>query len=249
MKIIIKKDLLTNSEEVINILYGINDNYIESWINAYFNQEIECLKMAPITEGIRHNSVDYFVEIEDNVYYLVKKYKQVLKGYIYNTSEKISEKILSIRFLDYDNVDTLLTQVQNQPLWNGINNEINNRVMKRLDQDSLCRINMNFEAAIKTKPTWTSTELVMLQHEITKNYKKDLYSSIVKKMKRVEKKRSSNAINSAMQQPINFIQCKTITIDEKGISGSGGLIPDLSKFSGTSCSLEYQIVQKKEKYE
>lgn len=244
MQIIIKKDLLTDSEEVINILYGINDNYVESWVNAYLTQEIESLKQAPIMEGIRPNSVDYFVEIENGVYYLIKKYKLILKGYIYNTSEKISERIFSIRFLNYENVDTLLTQVQNQPLWNGINNEINNRVMRRLDQDSLCRINMTLEAAIKTKNTWTSTELVMLQHEIIKNYKKDLYSSIVKKMRRVERKKSIHPT-----QPANFIQCKTITIDENGLKGSGGLIPDLSNFSGTSCSLEYQIVQKKEKYE
>ena len=133
--------------------------------------------------------------MENNMYYLVKKYKHVLKGYIYNTSEKISEKLYSIRCLTFDNVNVVLDKVNKDSLWNGIYSEITHRVMRQVDQDSLYRINLNFEAAIKTKDNWNSTELIMMRNEITKNYKKELYSSIVKKMKKFEVVNSVNSIN------------------------------------------------------
>jgi hypothetical protein len=244
MQIIIKQDFISNTEDVINIFYGENNEYVADWINAYFEQEIESLKMMPCEDNIRPDSLDYFVEMENNMFYLVKKYKQILKGYIYNTSEKISEKLYSIRYLTFDNVNVVLDKVnESSSLWNGINSEITHRVMRQVDQDSLYRINLNFEAAIKTKENWNSTELIMMRNEITKTYKKELYSSIVKKMKRFEKKQNKKA------SPNNVIPCKTIMIDENGLRGCGGMMPDLSKYSGTSCSLEYQIVNNKQKYE
>ena len=88
----------------------------------------------------------------------------------------------------------MLDKVNKDSLWNGINSEITHRVMRQVDQDSLYRINLNFEAAIKTKDNWNSTELIMMRNEITKNYKKELYSSIVKKMKKFEKKQKKNRI-------------------------------------------------------
>ena len=184
MQIIIKKALLSNSEEIINIFYGENDSYIENWITTYFDQEIDALKMTNL--NVKSEGLDYFVEIRDNIYYLIKKYKVILKGYIYNSSEKMSDNIFSIRCLSYNNINPLLNKIQTQPLWNGINSEVTHRVMKQEDKDTLYQINMKFEGAIKTRDTWNSTELVMLQNEITRNHKKDLYSSIVKKMKKFE---------------------------------------------------------------
>jgi len=248
MQIIIKKDLLTNSEDVLNIFYGENDKYIENWINAYFEQEIEGLKMTPCEGHMKPDSLDFFVEIENNIYYLVKKYKVILKGYIYNSSEKISEKLFSIRCLSYDNIDPLLNNIQNQPFWNGINSEVTHRVMKQVDKDTLYQINMKFESAIKTKETWSSTELVMLQNEITKTHKKELYSSIVKKMKKFEKKQNKKGLSPQLQ--INTIPCKTVIVEGNKLKGVGGVMPDLSHHSGSSCALEYMIVSnKKEKFD
>lgn len=248
MQIIIKKDLLTNSEEVLNVFYGENDTYIENWVNAYFEQEIEGLNMTPYEGNMKPDSLDFFVEIEDNVYYLVKKYKVLLKGYIYNSSEKVSEKLFSIRCLSYDNIDPLLNKIQNQPLWNGINSEVSHRVMKQVDKETLFQINMKFESAIKTRDTWTSTELVMLQNEVTKTHKKELYSSIVKKMKKFDRKQNKKALSPHNQ--INVIPCKTIMAEGNQLRGVGRVMPDLSKYSGTSCALEYMIVSnKKEKFD
>jgi hypothetical protein len=243
MQIIIKKDLLSNSEEVINIFYGENNSYIEDWINTYFHQEMDALKMTPCEENINPESLDYFVEIRDNIYYLIKKYKVILKGYIYNSSEKNSDNLFSIRCLSYNNIDPILNKIQTQPLWNGVNSEVTHRVMRQVDKDTLYQINMKFEGAIKTRDTWNSTELVMLQNEITRTHKKELYTSIVKKMKKIEKKQQPK------KEPLS-LPCKTTEKLANGnqVRGIGG-IPDLSRFSGSSCALEYHIINKKEKYE
>jgi hypothetical protein len=246
MQIIIKKDLLSNFEKVINIFYGENDSYIENWINTYFDEEINRLKMTPCKGNINYETLDYFVEIKDNIYYLIKKYKVILRGYIYNSSEKVSDKLFSIHCLSYNNIDTPLTQTHTQPLWNAINSEVTHRVMKQVDKDTLYQMNMKFQGAIKTKDMWNSTELVMLQNEITRTHKKELYSSIVKKMKKFEKRQQ---FKKERTPPLS-LPCKTIMANGSELHGVGGVMPDLSHYSSSSCALEYHIINnKKEKYD
>jgi hypothetical protein len=244
MQIIIKKNLISNTEEILNILYGENDSYVESWINSYFEQEIESLKLAPCEENIKSDTLDYFIEIEDNIYYLVKKYKVILKGYIYNSSEKISNKIFSIRCLSYNNIDPLLNKVNSQPMWNSINSEVTRRIMRQVDKDTLYQINMKFDGAIKTKETWNSTELVMLNNEITRTHKKELYSSIVKKMKKFEKKQNKKSLSPCQIQKTNPPHQNKVNTVEK-INND---IPNLSR-NFNSCALEYHVINKKEKYD
>jgi hypothetical protein len=248
MQIIIKQDLISNTENVLNIFYGENDTYIENWINLYFDQEIERLNMTPCEGNIKSDSLDYFVEIEDNKYYLVKKYKLILKGYIYNSAEKVSEKLFSIRCLSYDNINPLLSTVESQSLWNGINSEITHRVMKQVDKDTLYQINMKFEAAVKTKETWNSTELVMLQNEVTRTHKKELYSSIVKKMKKFEKKQTKKSMSPPQNLQTMTLPCKTIMAEGSQLRGVGGAMPDISRYTG-SCALEYHVINNKEKFD
>ncbi len=245
MQIIVKQDLNTNSEKVLNIFYGENDSFISNWINAYLEEEIDILKNTPCEESVKSDSLDYFVELESGIYYLVKKYHLIVKGYIYNSSEKVSKRLFSIRCLQFDGINLVLEKVQSQPLWNNINSEINHRVLKQVDQDSMYNICLNMESAIKTKENWTSTELVMLQNEVTKNYKRELYSSVVKKMKKFEKKQTKKLY----QQKANIIPCKTIIAEGDQIRGTGGIMPDISSFAGKSCALEYHIINYKEKFD
>jgi hypothetical protein len=98
---------------------------------------MDALKMTPCEENINPESLDYFVEIRDNIYYLIKKYKVILKGYIYNSSEKNSDNLFSIRCLSYNNIDPILNKIQTQPLWNGVNSEVTHRVMRQVDKDTL----------------------------------------------------------------------------------------------------------------
>lgn len=205
MQILIKKDFFADTETVLNILYGENHAYLENWIKSYLDQEINNLKKTA------NNDDEFFVEIKDNTYHVIKKTKIILKGYLYNSKKITSVRLFSIKPLTYNNTEPFLNQIEKQPFWNSINTEITHRIMKHLDKDSLFKINMKFESAIKTKETWNSTELVMLQNEIIKNYKKELYNSMTKKFKKFEKPFQSNH----------------------------KLMP--------SCSLEYNIINKKHK--
>ena len=79
------------------------------------------------------------------------------------------------------------TETLENEKWSDINNEINNRVLKRLDKNSLYQIIIELESKIRTKSTWNRTEYVGLVSEIIKNFKKSLYSTIAKRMKRFGK--------------------------------------------------------------
>lgn len=232
MKIIIKTDLVSKTEKIINVFYGENDVYIEQWIKDYFNQEM-CTIVELMDKKV--SDINYNVEENDSVFYLIKKYKLLLKGYIYNKSETVCEKIQSIKIMDFDgmanNVDIL-----GSGLWKGINSEINHRVMRNIDHASLFQVNMKLEDAVKTKEKWSSTELIMLQTEVIKVHKKELYSSILKKVKKFNKK----SVETQVLSPL-LLKCKTIMME--GNKMSGGIL-DLTRFSNC-CSLEYQIINKK----
>lgn len=247
MQIILKKDLLSNSEEIINILYGENDIYIENWINTFFNQEIDALKMIPYEKNIIPDTLDYFVEIKDNVYYLIKKWSECSKGYIYNSYEKFERALLSIKCLQYDNIDPLFGKIQSQPFWNGINSEITHRVMRQLDKESLLQLMLKLENGIKSRDTWTSSELIMLQNEMTKSHKKLLYSNIVKKTKKFNKKSIPQPKPMVYHKESIHLPCKTIISEGDSIQGISKQYPDLSRYA-TSCTLEYHLINK-EKFE
>lgn len=190
MQTVIKHNFVNNTEQVINIFYGENDIYVNNWVKKYFENEINQLKSE---DDKSKCDLDFFVEIRNNVFYLIQKYKLISKGYLYNTSEKVTENLQSIRLLDFDgygyndndndndNVKTLSENLPVNELWNDINSDIVHRVMKQMDRDSLYQCIIQFDKAIKTKKVWTSTELIMLHNEITKDFKKLLYSSIIKK--------------------------------------------------------------------
>lgn len=185
MKIIIKTDLVSKVEKTINVFYGENNVYIEKWINDYLNKEIDIMKLEPDVKNT--SDIEYYVEMCDSLFYLVKKHKLLLKGYVYNKYETICERLRCIKTMEFDgvvnNVETLGCS-----LWKGINSDINHRVMREIDHASLLQVNMKFEDALKTKELWSSTELVMLQTDIIKVHKKKLYSSILKKVKKFNKK-------------------------------------------------------------
>ena len=239
MKVIIKIDLVSKIEKVINVFYGENDVYINEWIKDYFNQEM-CIMRVESMESMDKNvsDIDYYIETEDSLFYLIKKYKLLSRGYVYNKSGIICDKIQSIKIMDFDGMVNNV-EISGSNLWNGINNEINHRVMRNIDHDSLFQLNIKLEDALKTKDTWRSTELVMLQNEVIKVHKKELYSSILKKVKKFNKK----SVETPILSPL-LLKCKTLMMEGGKMNGKMSGIPDLSRFSNC-CSLEYQIINKK----
>ena len=185
MYIILKRS--NDNEQILNIIYGQDDTIINKWIKEYLEQEIESLKMCPLEENIKN--IIYEINEGINHYELIKREKRIRKGYIYNTSDKTANVVFSIKVLQY-NSSHFLPNAQSNLQWENVNSEINNRVLKQLDKESLYQVFVKLQRAIDTKKQWNRLEYISTISEITKSFRKELYSSIAKKMKRFGKRQS-----------------------------------------------------------
>lgn len=175
-------------ETVVNIIYGNNEDYVKKWIEVYFDDIIR-----------KKENEEYFVQIENGIYYLTRKHKIVLKGYIFSTYKQITEKVFSMRYLNFSGTkeDDLLKTLSNNiklnkldGLYPEITNNINHKVLSDINRQSLYEIYCAFEGIIRTKNNWSTIELIILQNKITRSFKKDLYNTIVKKSKNILNKPS-----------------------------------------------------------
>ena len=72
---------------------------------------------------------------------LLKKYKRVNRGYIYNSSERIIDVLYSISILEFDS-EKQTSPLKTSDMYKSVNIEINNRILKSLDKDNiLCIFN------------------------------------------------------------------------------------------------------------
>jgi hypothetical protein len=179
--------------EILNMFYCSNETLVRNWIRDWIKEDIISKKESESGKG---GDVTYEINDAETNFQLIKLYKKIHKGYIYNSSEKLSEIVYKISILEFDR-GTLCTQTLQNDKWSDINNEINNRVLKRLDKNSLYQIIIEIQSKIKTKSTWSRTEYTSLVSETIKNFKKSLYSTIAKRMKRFGKPNtvSENSIN------------------------------------------------------
>ena len=187
MHIILKK--INEKDEVLNVFYGNDTTVINNWIKDYINDDIESLKIIPLNKDIR--AVSYETIENQNKIELIRKVKKVNKGYIYNSSERLTETIYTITTLEYDGINKFNNEqytLKDNSKWADINNEINNRVLKQLDKESLHQILNKIQGSIKLKSNWNYTEYTSLVSEILKTFKKDVYSSLAKRLKRFGKK-------------------------------------------------------------
>jgi hypothetical protein len=185
MYIILKRS--NENDEILNIIYGQDDTLINKWIKEYLEEEIESLRMCPLEENLKN--VVYEINRGINHYELIKREKRIHKGYIYNTSDKTATVLLSIKVLEY-NSSHFLPNAQSNLQWENINSEINNRVLKQLDKESLYQVFVKLQRAIDTKKQWNRLEYISTISEIIKSFRKELYSSIAKRMKRFGKHQS-----------------------------------------------------------
>lgn len=191
MFIVLKKDQ-DGTEKALNIFYGQDEHLISigNWIKEYIREDLEIRKGGQTSEeNKKFKEINYEIVDENNLFKLVKKTKAIKKGYIYNSSERVSTDLYSIRILECNSNKIIF--LENSEHFNNINREINNRVLKTLDKESLYQVLQKIQTGIYTKKEWNSTEYNGLVSEIIKSFKKDMYSSIAKKMKRFGKKNNS----------------------------------------------------------
>ena len=187
MFVILKKTI--EKDEILNIFYGQDEllKSIREWIKEYIEQDIKNRKLNETPEEIKKfKEIIYEINDGHHSFELIKKTKATKKGYIYNVSEKVANVLYSINILECNSNKIIF--LENSEHFNNINKEINNRVLKHLDKESLFQVLQKIQSGIYTKKQWNSTEYTGLVSETIKTFKKDMYSSIAKKMKRFGKK-------------------------------------------------------------
>lgn len=210
MHIILKK--IKEQTDILNVFYGNDTILINNWIKDYINDDIESLKLSPLTKDVR--SISYEIIENQTNFELIKHIKKINKGYVYNSSERLIENVYTITVLEYTNTIDNCNLKENTK-WADINNEINNRVLKQLDKESLYQVLTKIQTSIKVKSNWNYTEYTSLVSEILKSFKKDLYSSIAKRLKRFGKKQYNfNKISFSTEQ-LSGTSCKVEFLKDK----------------------------------
>jgi hypothetical protein len=178
--------ILKNQNEnttVLDFFYTQNESIINSWIEDYINADIESLKMCPLREN--EKAIVYEINKTDTNYQLIKRQKNIIKGYVYNTSEKFANVLYTISVSHFDSNTFLQNLPKNSHLEN-INSEINNRMLRRLDRDSILQVLFKINKAISSKDTWNKTDYINTVSDILKFFNKEKYSIIAKRMKRYD---------------------------------------------------------------
>lgn len=176
--------VLSSSRGIVNVFYGHPLTVVSNWVKESLQAQIESLKMTPMDK----NSRDISYSIVDNTteFILQKDFRKVSKGYVYNSSVYTTEHIDTVIIHEYNG------EVEWAPEENGlstnISENINNRVLKQLDKESLFQVFDKVTRLSKTKKSWTRIEYTGMVSYAIKEFKKELYSSIAKKMKRFGKK-------------------------------------------------------------
>lgn len=212
MHIILKQ--LNESNEVLNIFYGDDTTVINNWIKDYINDDIESLKNIPLCKDVR--AVSYETIETGNKIELIKRVKKIYKGYIYNSSERLIETVYTITTLEYNGINKFNQEqytLKENSKWADINTEINNRVLKQLDKESLYQVLNKIEGCLKVKSNWNYTEYTSLVSEILKTFKKDVYSSLAKRLKRFGKKQKNYNNFTFSNEQLSGTSCKLESLE------------------------------------
>lgn len=184
MYIILKQYEIPEQQEILNVFNCYDLTLIRNWVREYINKDITSYNYIPITKDIK--DLTYEINDADKCFQLLKRYKHINRGYIYNSSERITDIVYTIYILEFIN-DTS-TQPLQSIMWNNVNKEINNRVLKHLEKDSILEVFKTIQDKIETKNTWNNTEFTSLLGEIIKSFKVNLYRSISKRIRRIHKR-------------------------------------------------------------
>lgn len=179
--------IIKNDETVLNVLFEHDTLKVEKYITDYLQ--------AQVTSLAADVQATYTVESKGNYWFITKQYKKVNKGYIYNSHTTTLEQVMTVKYYSFDGGAVIETAPSCSTLKSDINNEINNRVLKHLDKDALYQVFGKVGKCIQMKSSVTSQEFTMIVTDVVQHFKKDLYSSIAKKMRRFGKRKSSQRKN------------------------------------------------------
>lgn len=170
--------------DILNVVYGNDISLAYSWITDTLSNEIKSLSLIP--PNTDELDINYIVEFDnDSSYTLIKRYKKVKPGYLFNSYSTKNLELYKIKILKFSNIN--LQNCKQSILYNNLNNEINNRVLNSLDKESLFQIFTLVQNIITSKESWNYTEYNSILSDVLHSFKREFYSSIAKRARRYGK--------------------------------------------------------------
>lgn len=167
---------------VLDLIFSNNDTLAYNSMNSHAVTEMEALTMTPAKKYTKYNT--YFVESTDKEVKLLHKFKRIHPGMIYNTSEYITETVFTLKFMNYDNYNSINSIEPSSEFAFQLNKEIQIRLFKQLDIDQTQTVLEKLINSFSSKRHWNNSEIMNLFTDITYKYKTSKIDSIIKNMKR-----------------------------------------------------------------
>jgi len=171
-----------NTEKVLDILYTTDANVVEKWITNYLEMQCTSILYTPIGKNERDRTVSIAFNQQQSRFTLSKRFRQILRGYMYNSSQYTVDEIVKVRYLSFDGVNPSV-DVNSIELQKDIKTEINHRVLKQLDKDSLYQVVRNVENIITQREHWTREEIIDVVSNVVHDFKRKLYNTIAKRLR------------------------------------------------------------------
>lgn len=182
MYIVIKNNInnIDNKEEVINVIYG-DEIDTTNWITEYITREIKINldKCDKDKKDIKDVSIKVSEGV-NNQYNVIKTYKSKIRGYVYNSYQRQSIELFNIKYLPF----TYKLENSSNILKTDINSEINNRILKTLDRDSLYQLYRLSEKVIRDSDIISYNKYNKITTDLLRTFRKEHFSSVVKKLNR-----------------------------------------------------------------
>jgi hypothetical protein len=179
--------VVQDDHKIINVLFENDVDKIEEYITKILKDKIKRLCIEDV-------SSIYTIKSNEREFQIIKEFTKVKKGYVYNSHSQVSEVVVGIKYYSDEGCDMLMNADNcGSNLTNDLNGEINKRVLRQLDKDSLYQVFVRVMNCIKTKDSFTKHEFTMIISEIVHNFKKDLYSTIAKRMRRYGSKKQTKS--------------------------------------------------------
>ena len=89
------------NDQILNMFYCPNQTIIRDWVKNWIKTDIKAKNEA--SDADKQQDITYEINDAETNFQLIKRYKKIHKGYIYNLSEKVSEidyKISNKSYLD-----------------------------------------------------------------------------------------------------------------------------------------------------
>lgn len=177
------------NERIINVMPHNQPTVAEMWIANYLTDKMESMGYAPVEKNTKY--VSYYVssgadstESNYNQMSLIKRYKRIHPGYIYNSGEWTQETLLTVRYI----MHTPQNDVSKTREWQELNDDINKSVLCQLDRDNLYYVIGEVDAKLKVMSPELSCHFTDALSQTLRSSYKDLYKTIIRRMKRLRGK-------------------------------------------------------------